>query len=136
MTTSKSLAAFACAASLLALAGCANKASPDNVDRRAVERWNLLISHEADKAWDYLTPGYRATQPRGDYAKAMNTRPVVWKSATFHDKDCDAQRCTVHVDVTYGIPMPGMPGKTSEATSRQTETWLLVDGDWYFLPST
>jgi hypothetical protein len=132
----KSTAAFALAALLLVLAGCADKANPDNVDRRSVERWNYLIAHQAEKAYDYLTPGFRATQPRDAYASAMNTRPVQWKSVKFIGKECDADRCKVRLDVTYAIKMPTSAAALTEASHIQTETWILVNGGWYFLPSS
>lgn len=118
----------------LALGGCADKANPDNVDRRAVERWNFLASHEAEKAYDYLTPGFRATQSKADYAAAMNNRPVQWKGAKFKHKTCDAERCVVEMDVSYTLAAPGMGGKMLETTSTQSETWIYSQGDWYFLP--
>jgi hypothetical protein len=118
---------------LLALSGCADKAAPDNVDRRSVERWNELIAHRAEKAYDYLSPGFRATQTRENYAAAMNNRPVQWKAATFKRKDCDAERCKVQIDVTYSVALPGA-GQPSFAKSTQSETWILVDGNWYLLP--
>ncbi len=128
-----SITTLALAAVLLTLAGCANKANPDNVDRRSVERWNYLIAHEAEKAYDYLTPGYRTTKTRDAYAIAMNGRPVQWKAAKFMGKKCDADRCKVAVDVTYSMNMPALH-KTTEATSTQSETWILVNGEWYFFP--
>lgn len=135
MTTEplKPVAAVAMAALLLALAGCADKANPDNVDRRSVERWTFLSARQAEKAYDYLTPGFRATQTREAYASAMNNRAVAWKSAKFKSKNCDADRCKVLVDVTYAIKLPGL-GKPTETTSTQDETWILLKGEWYFLP--
>ena len=121
---------------LLALAGCVDKANPDTVDTRSVERWNYLVAHQAEKAYDYLTPGFRTTQAREDYASAMNSRPVQWKEAKFKSKECDAERCKVELDVTYSILMPGTGGKPVEGTRVQGETWLLVDGEWFFLPSS
>ena len=120
---------------LLALAGCVDKGNPDTIDTRSVERWNHLIAHQAEKAYDYLTPGVRSTRTREDYAAAMNSRPVQWKDAKFKSKECDAERCKVEVDVTYSILMPGAGGKPVEGTRAQTESWLLVDGAWFFLPS-
>ncbi|MCK9538727.1 hypothetical protein [Dokdonella sp.] len=136
VTTEASRALVACIAVtlLLGVAGCTDKASPDNVDRRAVERWNYLIEHKAEQAYDYLTPGTRATQTREAYAAAMNNRPVQWKEAKFVDKECDADRCKVQVDVTYSVPMPAKGGSGVSSTRTQSETWLLVDGAWYLLP--
>jgi len=127
-------AAIGCALAVL-LSGCVDKASPDNVDKRAVERWNYLIAHQAEKAYDYLTPGFRSTITREDYAGAMNNRPVQWSSAEFKSKECDQERCLAQVDVTYSVTMPGTGGKPVTGTRTQQETWLFVDGEWFFLPS-
>ena len=129
----RSIATLALAALLLTLAGCADKASPDNVDRRVVERWNYLIAHQAEKAYDYLTPGYRTTKTRDAYASAMNGRPVQWKAVKITGKQCDADRCKVAVDITYSMNMPALH-KATEASSVQSETWILVDGEWFFFP--
>ena len=130
----QSIAALALAALLLTVAGCADKANPDNVDTRSVERWNYLIAHQAEKAYDYLTPGYRVTRTRDAYSAAMNNRAVQWVSAKFNHKDCDAERCKVAVDVEYQVKMPGT-GVETKASNTQNETWILVKGVWYFLPS-
>lgn len=119
---------------LLATAGCTDKSSPDTIDRRSVERWNYLIAHQAEKAYDYLTPGFRQTQTRENYAAAMNSRPVQWKAVKFNKKECETDRCKVTVDVTYSVTLGG--GAVAETTSSRLETWLLVDGEWFMLPST
>lgn len=132
--TSRLSAAFVLAGAVLAVAGCVDKSSPDSIDERSVERWNHLIAHEADKAYDYLSPGFRATKTREDYAAAMNNRPVQWKAVKFNSKSCDADSCNVQVDVTYAVNMPGAVGKSPDVTTTQSETWVLADGAWYFLP--
>lgn len=129
----KTVVASAAAVLLLALGGCADNASPDNVDRRSVERWNHLIAHQAEQAYDYLSPGFRATQTRDVYAQAMNNRAIQWKEAKFNRKECDADRCKVYVDVTFAMKMPGA-GKLVTSTSTQSETWIRLDTGWYFLP--
>jgi hypothetical protein len=121
----------------LLLAAC-NPGSKDgtaDVEKRAIERWNYLIAHQADKAYDYLSPGTRETQTRENYAAAMNNRPVKWKSVKFNRKECDADRCKVYIDVSYSVTMPGAGiGKPIEASSTQSEIWVRVDDGWYFLP--
>ena len=128
-------AALALCMSIVLIAGCVDKSNPDMVDKRSVERWNHLIAHEAEKAYDYLTPGYRATQTRETYAGAMNNRPVIWKSARFQSKECDGDRCSVKVSVTYSMPIPGKSEQRTDITSNQSETWLRLDGQWYYLPN-
>lgn len=117
---------------LAVVAGCADKTNPDNVDRRAVERWNYLIARQAEKAYDYLSPGYRETKTRESYADAMNNRPVKWMEAKFKRKTCDGDSCQVIVEVKYSVAVGGAPAM--ESNSDQSETWIRVDGDWYFLP--
>ena len=136
MTTNRMRLA-ATAALLVALAGCnTNKDPAADVEKRAVERWNFLIAHQAEKAYDYLSPGTREMQTRETYAAAMNTRPIKWIAAKFNHKECDADRCKVYIDVSYSLTMPGAGaiGKPIESTSTQTETWVRVKDDWYFLP--
>jgi len=131
----KTTAAFALAAVLLGgLAGCADKANPDNIDRRAVERWNYLVARQAEKAYDYLTPGTRQTRTREAYAAAMNNRPVRWDAAKFKQKTCESERCKVEIDVTFSTMLPGSP-KWTPATSTQSETWILSNGEWFYLPN-
>jgi len=127
----------ALAALFVALAGCNTNSNPTaDVEKRAVDRWNFLISHQAEKAYDYLSPGTRETQTRESYAAAMNSRPMRWTAAKFNRKECDADRCKVYIDVSYSLTMPGAGaiGKPIESTSTQTETWVRVKDDWYFLP--
>jgi hypothetical protein len=106
------------------------------VDKRAVERWNYLIAHQAEKAYDYLSPGTRQTQTRESYAALMNNRPVKWTAVKFNRKECDADRCKVYIDVSYSLVMAraGATGKPIETTSTQSEIWVHVDNDWYYLP--
>jgi hypothetical protein len=122
---------------LVVLGGCNfNSDKSADIETRAVQRWNYLIAHQAEKAYDYLSPGTRETQTRETYAAAMNNRPVQWIAAKFNHKECDADRCKVYIDVSYSVRMPGAGaiGKPIEATSTQTETWVRVKDDWYFLP--
>jgi len=129
------LAALALTSAFASLGGCVDKSDPDMIDKRSVERWDYLAAHEAEKAYDYLTPGYRATQTRENYAAAMNHRPVKWTGASFKDKTCEGDRCKVQMNVRYSIAMPGMAGKTVNNESVQSETWIRVNGEWYILPN-
>ena len=125
-------------AALLALSGCMSgggvKQEDDSVLRaRAVERWDMLIARKADKAWDYLSPGYRETKPRDAYAEEMNNRGIRWSKVTFGSQECDADTCKVRLLVNYNVNLGGLAG-TVGSTGPVVETWIKVKGRWYFLP--
>jgi len=136
MISTKRIALVMLGVVAVALGGCHVGSSVDNVDKRAVERWNYLIARQAEKAYDYLTPGTREMQTRESYAGSMNNRPVRWSGAKFNHKECDADRCKVYVDVSYSVAMPGAggAGRSVETSSTQIETWVLVEDEWFFLP--
>jgi hypothetical protein len=121
---------------LLVLAGCvAGVKNEDSsvIKTRASERWDLLIAHHAEKAYDYLSPGYRATKTRDDYATEMNHRGIQWSKVNFVSQECDADLCHVHLGVDYTINLGGLVGKT-KSVGMVVETWVRVKGQWYFLP--
>jgi len=103
------------------------------IRERAVARWNFLIAHQAEKAYDYLTPGFRATKSRDEYAKEMNSRGVRWDKVNYTSQECTEDTCKVHLSVGYKLTMGG-PAGTVNSFAPLVETWLLVDGKWYFLP--
>lgn len=112
-----------------------DSASQDALKQRAQQRWDYLVDKQADKAWEYLTPGYRATVSRERYADGMNNRPIQWKSAKVHKIECDQpDRCTVYVSVTYTAPIPGLGQGSGPLFSPSKEVWLLLGKKWYHLP--
>ena len=72
--------AFAGAVALV-LVGCAGLVKKDEdasvIKEKAVQRWDYLIAHQAEKAYDFLSPGYRTTITRENYAAGMNNRPAL-----------------------------------------------------------
>jgi hypothetical protein len=126
------------AAALLLLSGCMSGGGVKDEDNavlrtRSVERWDMLIGHKAEKAWDYLTPGYRETKPRAAYADEMNHRGMRWNKVAFDSQECDVDTCKVHLLVNYNLDMGGLAGKVASAAP-VVETWIKVNGRWYFLP--
>ena len=140
----------ACAGAVLLLAACGaaptRTAAPgaaqgqaqgqdDSVlQKLAVERWNLLIAHQAEKAYDFLSPGTKATEPREKYASEMNNRPVHWKSVDYVGHKCDdPDACTVELRAAYTVAMTARVGKDVSAVTILWERWIRVDGRWYYL---
>ncbi|MDE2258444.1 MAG: hypothetical protein KGK05_11820 [Xanthomonadaceae bacterium] len=124
------------AAAALALAGCGMLKKDEDasvIKAKAVQRWDDLIARKADKAYDFLAPGYRKTISREQYAKDMNGRGMRWKKVSFGSQTCDADTCTVHLTVAYNINLGGLAGKV-DSMGLAVETWIKVDGTWYYLP--
>ena len=142
MKTGKLYLARLCALLLpLALAACGGGAAvkvPANdsaLEKRSVERWNLLIAHKADKAYDYLSPGTRSTETREKYAADMNNRPVHWQSVTYVDRKCDdPDACTLQMQATYSVNMSARMGQDVQSATLVWERWIRVNGQWYYLP--
>ena len=125
----------------LALAACGGSASvksPANdtaLEKRSIERWNLLIAHKAEKAYDYLSPGTRSTETREKYASDMNNRPVHWQSVTYVDRKCDdPDACTLQLQATFSVNMSARMGQDVQSATLVWERWIRVGGQWYYLP--
>lgn len=143
-------------AALVAMAGCASQSSrppaegaavaPTPVSNaanpalalagRAEQRWKYLIEGKPELAYDYLSPGYRETRARDEYAELMRSRPVRWTGVQYQDQECDGEVCKVRLMITYSLEMPvAMVGKV-DSVDFQIENWLWIDDNWYFLPAT
>jgi hypothetical protein len=120
------------------LAGCGpttptKPPSGETLQERAVKRWNFLIEHKAEKAYDYLTPGFRATKSRDVYAREMNGRGIKWEGVTFNSEECEADTCTLRLFIDIEIDMTGSVGHV-KSSSPVVETWIKEGGNWYYLP--
>lgn len=118
-------------------AGCQKQDPASVVHRRASERWNLLVSHEPVKAYEYLSPGYRATHTLDQYVAFIATARVHWKEAKIQSQKCDTESCTVDLTVKSVIPgqMVNAPHDI-EHEAPVVEHWILSGGEWYFLPDS
>jgi uncharacterized protein YceK len=106
------------------------------VNERSIARWNLLIDHKAEKAYDFLSPGYQATKKREDYAKEMNDRPVKWSKVIPYSQACEKPDvCVVNIQVDANVKMPGV-GVPVSSVGFVEETWIKSGGKWYFLPDS
>lgn len=128
--------ALACGA--LALAGCAGLTKKDEdpsvIQKKAVQRWEYLIAGQGEKAYDFLSPGYRATVTREGYANSMRNRPVSWESVSYLDQKCDADTCTVRVKLKYKVQVNLHGMRKIAGDSPVTEKWIKESGHWYYLP--
>jgi hypothetical protein len=104
------------------------------LERRATDRWKLLIGAEPKRAYQYLTPGYRATKSEKDYVDWAAARQVVWTQAQYQDHTCsDPESCKVGLQLTVKVKLRGVAGE-HDTTTYISENWLKIDGVWYHLP--
>src|SRR5262249_22257785 len=127
---------YFCLPLMAALAGCGPvKPESDAVlEKRSVERWNLLIAHHAEKAYDFLSPGTRSVQTREKYAADKNDTALHWKSVEYVGRTCETNdACTVQLKGSYSANMSARMGHDVNAITMQWERWIRVDGQWFYL---
>ncbi len=132
------LAAFlaACGATAPEKKTAVSGLSPEEaVALRAKERWGLIIAKEYSKAYEYLSPGTRATTPVDAYIRRLLGTQVRWFDAGVESVECEEPDiCKARVKLKYKVRTPMMGISEMEASSPVTESWLLSDGQWYHLP--
>lgn len=109
------------------------QAEGEKIGLRAVKRWENIINKKFDDAYEMLTPGYRQTHDKKEYADVIANRPVRWTKATYIDHECEsADVCTIRVNIEFNVLMPGVGTVKSENVV--VEKWLRVENKWFFFP--
>mgnify|MGYP001813976490 CR=1 FL=1 len=121
--------------SLLLLSACATTAGKQNrIEERAMERWQVLLSGDFAGAYEYLSPGFRSSVSSVQYQRTQLLKRIQWTSADYIESDCEETVCNVKISLGFVI-RGGLPGvKSFEDTQFVEESWILVDGVWYFVP--
>ena len=102
---------------------------------RAVQRWNYLIEKKAEKAYAYLSPGYRKTMPQAQYVGEKTNTAMRWKHVSANKAKCEEDVCDVWVSVDYEVNLPNTGGKPITTFAPMQEKWVKAGGKWYYLPS-
>lgn len=124
---------------IVAVGGCqsgsdAGDDSVESLKARAVQRWNYLIEKKAEKAYEYLTPGYRKSKSLEQYVAEKSSVGLNWKHASAGKTECEEDVCTVFVSLDYEVSLPNTGGKPIETFAPLREKWVKLNGKWYFLP--
>ena len=110
------------------VAACATVPPPSGdviVRERAQARWNALVAGDVKKAYEYFSPGSRATMSVSDFEKSI--RIGFWKAVKVDKVECaTADRCDVHVTIDYDH-------RGTRITTPHRETWVRDGADWWFL---
>ncbi len=127
------LAALCC--SLLLLSACANTMkSGGDIEKRAMGRWDALLSADVEAAYEYLSPGYRSSVSLMQYHRSLLLTKVQWTGAKYIESDCEETVCNVKISLDFTIygALPGV--KSFESKQTINESWVLVKGSWYLVP--
>ena len=117
--------------------------STDVLAERAIARWEDLIARRAEDAWNYLSPGYRATNPQAAYAKTMNERPVQWYKVERYVVsegeepaiECVQPRsCTIKLKVHFKVASNLTGVGMLDSWNVLKEHWVNVRDQWYLVP--
>lgn len=117
------------------LAGCAtapgvgtSAKAEDIVQQRANQRWKHLLADEYGKAYDYLTPAFRAVNSQDSYRGRFGTG-AKWVGAEVQSVSCPAEdRCEAVIKLQTLVVARGFSGPI---TTTPSETWLKEDGQWW-----
>lgn len=129
---------LALAAAAVLASGCLEPAPEPSeaVTERAQQRWDALVARDFSAAWVLYSPGFRETNPEGDFTWEMSRRPVRWEDARVAAADCDGDRCTASVRVRYHVPAAPAGLNTLRNEREVEETWIRVDDQWWYVPES
>ncbi len=130
------LAGLAC--SLMLLSACATTAVDtkiDSIEQRATARWEALLGGDLQAAYEYLSPATRSSINSLQYQRSVLLQKVRWTGAQYIEESCEETTCKVTISLDYVIhgALPGI--RSFEDSQVVEESWVLVDGVWYFVPS-
>jgi hypothetical protein len=108
------------------LQACTDKRPAEEIVReRAQERLDLLMAKDVEAAYQYTTPGYRATTSAQVFALRVGGVPS-WTEAKVDTVTCEEEICQVKTLISYEIKRLKM-----QNTRPMDEKWLKSDGEWY-----
>jgi hypothetical protein len=101
------------------------------VKERSQARWQALIKGDLDTAYAYLSPASKAVTPIESYRRQI--RPGLWREVKIDSVECEAELCSVKLQLTYDIPRgPISPKPITGIETPLTERWVIENGSvWY-----
>lgn len=125
---------------IIGLSACAvmqPKTDEEVVERRSASRLEALKKLDFEKAYTYMSPGYRSIKAldrfKLDYAGAVNMLDFNVNSV-----ECSLDTCSVLVASDYKVAIVGrgFSVKKPLVIDRvNKETWIRTEGKWWFVKS-
>jgi hypothetical protein len=96
------------------------------VAERARQRWDLMMTGNLDKAYEFMSPASRTAISLGTFKK-RNAAGRWWRKVDLSKVDCRQDTCQVTMALEYDLfEIKGL--KTSVE-----ETWIKDAGTWWFV---
>lgn len=114
-------------------AGCFSQYPVTEVRERSEAKWQALVAGDYDKAYGYLSPGFRLKLDKIAFHNRYRNK-LTFHSATVTRVECRKDICELDVELDYTIhAMPPFAIDFRRPEIR-TEKWILSEGDWWFVP--
>jgi hypothetical protein len=107
-------------------ASSAAASSESQVSARAEARWQAMAAKDLDKAYEFLSPGSKAAFPLALFKGRI--RLLDWRPAKARSASCDAEKCSVKLDVTFSNRR-----LRGEVTTVVEEIWIKDVGNWWLV---
>jgi len=120
------------AAVVWGLSGCATQATvpvEQAVQQRAELRWRNLMTKNWSGAYELLAPSYRKIHDLEHYRSSFRG-DAKWLGSKVLSVACEAEKCTVRVELTVSMPFARKAGDTLSTVF--DEVWLAEAGGWYY----
>ena len=117
---------------VLTLTACATTgpANPQEaIKQRGEARWQALVERDFDKAYTYMTPGFRAVVTPASYRGRFGAA-AAWLGGEVAAVDCpEATKCLAKVRLDFKPLLAGRGG--DKFSTYVDETWLFEGGQWW-----
>ncbi len=104
---------------------------------RVAERWGAISAYDFLKAYEYQSPEYKKVFPRELYVSSFS-RNIVWKYLGVNVLKVDETSgvATVEIELETSSADPALHGSAEIVTSKITEKWLHIAGQWWHSSGT
>lgn len=107
----------------------------NTLDNRVMDYWSHKINRDFDKAYEFLSPGWKGKEDKDKYARRINKSVVNWLSINIKEKQCsEAYLCTVISEIEYDYNFRGAVNEKMKVKSDIKERWIMKDNVWYHVP--
>jgi hypothetical protein len=107
------------------LSPAGGKSAENIVSARAEARWDAMIAHDLDRAYEFLSPGSKTANSLEAFRAKI--KPLDWRSAKAMSASCDNEKCSVQMQIVFKDPRFG------GANTVLVETWIRDSGNWWYV---